>query len=562
MSQSLYRKYRSRTFDELVGQEHVTRTLTNAVASGKIAHAYLFCGPRGTGKTSTARLLAKAVNCTFDGPRPCNECAACTSINRGQAMDLIEIDAASRRKVEDVAEIIERVNFAPAELRYKVYIIDEVHMLTAHAFNALLKTLEEPPESAIFMLATTEVWKVLPTIISRCQRFDFRRIPAAEVVARLEHVAAAEGLRVQPQALAAIARLSTGSLRDALGLLDQLTIYGDDEITLDRLQQLLGTVGSRRVAEFVDSLADRDAAKGLAQLSRWREDGMDARQFTQELVEYLRNVLLVKVSDGATVDLTHEALDDLRAQAARLDLHYVLDATERFSGLDYTLRTGPYGYLPLELALVAATSGTAPAAREAADEAVARPNPARAAASSSPARQSEPGQAPARRNPAYADAAPTRTQAPAVGPGRPAAAVEPGPAEVAPLPHDGPLDLAAVQAAWPRVLDVLKVTNRTLQALLRESEPVSLEGNRIELRIKYEFHKTKIEEEANRALIEQTVGKVLAQPATIVCTLGDGSGGGASRPSPTRDRDEVYSDPRTKAALNIFNGTVTEINGG
>ncbi len=544
MSQSLYRKYRSQTFDELVGQEHITRTLRNAVSAGKIAHAYLFCGPRGTGKTSTARLLAKAVNCVGAREKPCNECAACTAINTGRAMDLIEIDAASRRKVEDIADVIERVNFAPAELRYKVYIIDEIHMLTTHAFNALLKTLEEPPESAIFILATTEVWKVLPTIISRCQRFDFRRIPSTEVVERLRTVARGEGLEVEAEALLAIARLSTGSLRDALGLLDQLTVYGDEKITLAQLQALLGTVGSQRVGEFVDALVDRDASAGLSRLSAWGQEGMDARQFTQELVEYLRSLMLIKVSGdrASSLDLTHEAVEAMRAQASRIDLHRLLDITERFSTLDYTLRTGPYGYLPLELALVASVEDKRPA------EAPAATQPA----------ASQPGQ---HQRPHSQQTAPTSRRAPAAF--EPPPVVEtPSAPEVVEETYDGTTDLDRLVRVWPRVLDTMRATNRTLQALLIGCQPTGWEGSTAVLGFKYEFHKGKIEEPANRSAVEQALSKVLRQPATIRCILAGETDGLPSRAQAATEREQVLSDQRVRAAINIFNGKVVEINGG
>lgn len=567
MPQSLYRKYRSQTFDELVGQEHITRTLRNAVANGKVAHAYLFCGPRGTGKTSTARLLAKAANCLNEGEKPCNECAACVSINEGRALDLIEIDAASRRKVEDITEVIERVNFSPVELRYKVYIIDEVHMLTAHAFNALLKTLEEPPETAIFILATTEVWKVLPTIISRCQRFDFRRISTTEVVRRLETVAHGEGLRVQPQALAAIARLSTGSLRDALGLLDQLTVYGAEEITLEQLQGLLGTVGSERVSQFVDAMIDSDAAAGLARLTDWAQEGMDARQFTQELVEYLRGVMLLKVSGNGQqsgLDLTHEAMEAMRAQTERTSLHQLIDITERFSTLDHTLRTGPYGYLPLELALVASTTEPAPKLQpgrqpDAANS--ARPMPPSEARPKQTEDRPTPRieERPAARPEVYAPTQSARTPVEARATTESNGANGSHPASTSVEQHTGPLTLERVERLWPRVLNST-LLNRSVQALLKGCRPVGLQGNTVVLDFQYEFHKTKIEEPATTAAVEQALGKVLGQAATIRCTFGERQSEAPAR-APSAG-EQVLADPLVKATISIFNGKITEINGG
>src|SRR5512135_3099915 len=234
MSQSLYRKWRPQTWDEVIGQEHVVQTLRNAVTSDRVAHAYLFAGPRGTGKTTTARLLAKAVNCLEEelSLRPCGKCAYCQAVNEGRFLDLIEIDAASNTSVEDVRDLRDKINFSPNQGRYKVYIIDEVHMLSTAAFNALLKTLEEPPAHAIFILATTEVHKIPATVLSRCQRHEFRRIPVSDIVTELKHLAQGENIQVSEEALYLVARQSTGSLRDAVSLLDQLASTGSD-VTLE-----------------------------------------------------------------------------------------------------------------------------------------------------------------------------------------------------------------------------------------------------------------------------------------------------------------------------------------
>jgi DNA polymerase-3 subunit gamma/tau len=237
VSQVFYRKWRPQTLAEVVGQEHVTRTLLNALNLGRLAHAYLFCGPRGTGKTSTGRILAKAANCMENGKgEPCNKCRICEAVTDGRAMDVIEIDAASNTGVENIRDLIERVNYAPNEARYKVYIIDEVHMLSSSASNALLKTLEEPPAHVIFILATTETHKVLPTILSRCQRFDFHRISQSDVIGRLDTICRAEGITIVPEGLKLIARSATGSLRDAANLLEQLTTYYGSHIELPQVQ--------------------------------------------------------------------------------------------------------------------------------------------------------------------------------------------------------------------------------------------------------------------------------------------------------------------------------------
>ncbi|MBI3286463.1 MAG: DNA polymerase III subunit gamma/tau, partial [Chloroflexi bacterium] len=315
-SQALYRKWRPRTFSEVVGQEHVTRTLRNALASGRIVHAYLFSGPRGTGKTSTARILAKAVNClAAEGvERPDNTCALCRSIDEGRCMDLIEMDAATHTGVDDVRDLLERIHFAPSEARYKVYIIDEVHRASANAFDALLKTLEEPPPHTLFVLATTEIHKVPPTILSRCQRFDFRPIPTRRIVEHLRSLVEAEGLQAEPEALELMARQATGSVRDAVSLLDQVASYGERRISLDQVQAILGTVAPEVVERLVQGLAQGDVSQGLTLIQEAIAEGADPRQLAREVVEYLRGVLLVKSAGRSPGHVAEET----SAQMARL----------------------------------------------------------------------------------------------------------------------------------------------------------------------------------------------------------------------------------------------------
>ncbi len=350
MAESLYRKWRPRTFAELAGQEHVATTLTNALDNGRVAHAYLFAGPRGTGKTSTGRLLGKALNCRNrqDG-EPCNVCESCQDFLAGRAMDLIEMDAASNRGIEEIRSLRDKVAFAPGAGDFKVYLIDEVHMLTDAAFNALLKTLEEPPPHVVFILATTDAHKVPATISSRCQRFDFRRIPLAAAVKTMTRICEAEGFHCEPAALELIARTSTGSLRDAINLLDQMaTSYGAD-LTVEHVRTGLGLIGDERAGALARMAINRDLAGGLALIASVRDDGLDLRQFQRELVDELRALLMAKSGLQPDEGATAERLADLRAAVAEVPTPQVLTALRAFGEAD--LKNDPNSTLPLDIAL-------------------------------------------------------------------------------------------------------------------------------------------------------------------------------------------------------------------
>ena len=362
MSTALYRKWRSQTFDEVVGQEHVTRTLRNALRDDRVAHAYLFSGPRGTGKTSTARILAKALNCSApEAERPCNQCPTCVAITEGRMLDLIEIDAASNNSVDDVRELRDKVGFRPSEGRYKIYIIDEVHMLSGSAFNALLKTLEEPPPFARFILATTEPHKIPATVLSRCQRFDFRRIPTPEIAQHLQHVATEEGFQAEPDALLAIARSAQGCMRDAVSLLDQMLSFGTDSVTTEQVQQVLGAVNDQAVLDLVSAIATRDVSSGLAQIHRLVTDGASLPEFCQQVVEQLRAVMVLQMTNNAALldELPADTVKQLQVQAKQLDQPTTLYAIKRFSAAITDLKGGFQPQLPLEMALIEVVQGEA-----------------------------------------------------------------------------------------------------------------------------------------------------------------------------------------------------------
>ena len=303
MTQALYRKWRPASWGEVVGQEHIVQTLQNAVEGDRVAHAYLFAGPRGTGKTTCARLLAKAVNCLDEKPgnRPCNQCKNCIAVNEGRFMDLIEIDAASNTSVDDVRDLRDKITFSPSQGKFKVYIIDEVHMLSTSAFNALLKTLEEPPSHVIFILATTEIHKIPATVLSRCQRYEFRRIPIQLIILKLRDLCKDEGIDIQDETLSMIARQSTGSLRDAISLIDQLSSMSK-QISLETAQEMMGTATNQAVLELVNALVERTHASGLEIIHKTLDAGGDPRQFGRQIVDYLRNVLLVKMGLGSQTD--------------------------------------------------------------------------------------------------------------------------------------------------------------------------------------------------------------------------------------------------------------------
>jgi len=349
------RKHRPMTFAEVTGQTHVVRTLTNALASGRTAHAYLFSGMRGVGKTTMARILAKALNCEKGPtPTPCLACASCREIGAGASFDVMEIDGASSNSVDDVREMRENVKTAPARGRYRVYVIDEVHMLSTAAFNALLKTLEEPPAHVVFVFATTEAHKIPQTILSRCQHFTFRRIPRREVVDTLKRVTAAEGITIDDRSMSALARASDGSLRDALSLLDQAVAFGGKRVEAEQLMILLGAVPHELLRGVLDAVLARDAAGALKALAAVQDHGCDVRQFCGELMEHVRNLLVAKIvpDAGDLIELGPDEQAEIKADAARLTVEHIQELFRIFLQAEDGIRASRYPWFVVEMAAV------------------------------------------------------------------------------------------------------------------------------------------------------------------------------------------------------------------
>ncbi len=496
-SQVFYRKWRPQILSEVVGQEHVTQTLRHAVANGRVAHAYLFCGPRGTGKTSSGRILAKAINCLNpEQGEPCNKCQMCQAFNEGSALDIIEIDAASNRGIDEIRDLREKVNYAPNLARYKVYIIDEVHMITKEASNAFLKTLEEPPPHAIFILATTEPHKVLATILSRCQRFDFHRLSQSAVIAKLNHVCDKEGIHIEPEALRLIAKVTTGSLRDAENLLEQLVTYYGHQIELHQVQTMLGISGDLRIRELAKHIVHKDITAGIKTINSVSNDGLDLRQFNRELVDYLRELLLVKSGSEEVVDATSDDLVEIKNLAAGASLDYLLTAVKRFGEID--LRLDNYSPLPLELALVDCILSAAKGKQ------LVQPEP------------------PESKDKAKVTSRPTKSVKPLPEPEAPPST----PAKLAEAPEqtfsqESP-EIDYLRSRWKEFIQALhgEGSSGNLDAFLRSAcEPLAIEDGTLILGFYYAFHKEKIEDPKYKHLVEKKLREVFGQSYQVRCVL-------------------------------------------
>lgn len=532
---ALYNRWRGQSFADILGQDHITHTLQNQIRAGRIGHAYLFTGLRGTGKTSTARILAKAVNCVgeTDDP-PCNACPICASISEGSSLDLIEIDAASNRGIDEIRDLRERVAFSPSEARYKVYVIDEVHMLTNEAFNALLKTLEEPPSHVIFILCTTEPHRLPDTIISRCQRFDFRRAAVQVVVQKLQRICDQEEIAIEPQALEYVARKGAGSFRDAESLLDQLAAYGSESITQDLVQQVLGAVDATSLATIIEGVVEGEMANGLRAIDEALDLGADPRQFLGDILDGLRAVMLLKV--GAEQQMLHlgpEALAQMRriADLPAVSLPRIVQAIKRFNQAGQAMRYSARPQIPFELAYVESALPTDQAQAFAAPQR-SRPatNGGRSAAvgatrASQQATPTAPTEPQAEREP-QAASVPSAAQPKAV-PQVPAqevrAQVSPADADAAADEPTGGITLEWARGNWSTLLLKLKMKgSHQVRALLNSAYPQSVSGDRVTLVCEAKFHADTLMSDDRRSEIESVFSEVLGKPVRIACVADAG----------------------------------------
>ncbi len=530
-SEVLYRKWRPQAFADVAGQEPIIRTLMNALATGKVAHAYLFTGPRGTGKTSVGRLLAKAVDCSDrkDG-EPCNACESCRAFVEGRALDLIELDAASNRGIDEVRSLRDKVGFAPAVGAYKLYLVDEVHMLTEPAFNALLKTLEEPPPHVIFVLATTEPHKVPATIISRCQRFDFRRVPVAAMVGRLERICKEERITCPKTGLELMARMATGSMRDAINSLEQTVDYHGRKLTLDSVQAGLGLVGDARSNELARHVMKGDLAAGLEVIASVKDDGLDLRQFQREAMSHLRNLMLIKAGAEASLHLSREQIEEAKEIAEPVEPETILRALRAFGQAD--LRSEPHSSLPLELALaecVLAARGEEKAAAPATAPAADRPAPLPEAPAPAPRRPApeKPSRISAWAASDEAEPVPQARDKPeaAEAPVAPVASAETQPAAAA---EETP-EVAAVRAKWDQIYSLTRQLSFKAGALLNSGcDIVGVEGQEVVFGFRHQTLLDRMNSGDggdNLRALREAVEQVLGQGHQVRCVLDPEAGG-------------------------------------
>lgn len=615
MSLSLYRKYRPVTFADVIGQTHIVQTLSNAIIHGRVGHAYLFTGPRGTGKTTMARIFARSVNCQNpDGATPCLKCDVCKNITEGRSLDIFEIDAASNTGVDNIRELRENVKFPPSQAKFKIYIIDEVHMLSTGAFNALLKTLEEPPAHVIFILATTEIHKVPETIISRCQRYDFTRLSLEHIIEKLSVIAKSEKIEIEKSALEMIAIAAEGGMRDAESLLSQVMALEDKKITAKEVEEILGTTQRQSLEAMVGYLLNKNASGALTLVNELSQDGYDLDVFNKSFLNYLRQVMLVsvdaKLANIFSYELTKEQSKDLIEQAKNHSAKELLSIIQCFSEIQGKIKSSFIPQLPLEMAIIKAVQGQQTQANPT-PQAANTPAPrVQAVAQQSAVQGSSPTvQPPVQSPPAaptsniiqtiamevnnapVAQAAPIPTnstiQSPVEHKNAPVLPTTPESDEVAPFPQNAPaapqapaaepqliindaqiadsdFTLNDVKKHWNQFVSETKTLNHSLAAVLQSCQPVSAEAGIITVATKFAFHRDKLNEYGNKLTLEELFAKILglrlfikvitADEAgiTIASSLTQHNNSGSTETAPS-ETSSLLSD-----AMGIMGGNIVE----
>jgi len=505
-------KWRPKNFDEIIGQSHVVVTLKNAIQKNRLAHAYLFAGPRGVGKTSTARILAKALNCK-EGPsvNPCLECSSCKEISTGRSLDVIEIDGASNRGIDEIRVLRENVKFSPTAGKFKIYIIDEVHMLTPEAFNALLKTLEEPPEFVKFFFATTQPHKVISTILSRCQRFDFRRIPALEITAQLERIVGSENIKVDKEVLFAIAKSSDGSLRDAESVLDQLTSFSKERVSLRDVVSVLGLVEQETLFEITDKIIQKDAKGALGLLNAIADNGKDTTVFLASLIEHFRNLMIAKVTrgDAKLIDLPDDVSEKILRQSEAFTLEEIFSAFNTLVNAQEMSKRLESMRIPLEINLIKLAhdkKGTYPAKVE----------------------------FPTAKDPAAGKVEPQISKKD----------TETGEFE---NPVHG-ISLDNIRDSWQNIINNLASIKMSVATYLNEGAPIKLQKDILTVSFprNYSLHKESLEKKDNKAIIEKSVSELFKTNLKLNFIL----------TQETKSKDESENNPFIKSALEMFQGRV------
>lgn len=541
MSKVLYRKYRPQRFEEIVGQKHIVQTLSNAVKNNRLGQAFLFTGPRGTGKTSLARILAKTINCqNLQGVQACGKCPSCESIASGRSLDIMEIDAASHTGVDNIRELIESVKLPPASLKFKIYIIDEVHMLSGGAFNALLKTLEEPPTHVIFVLATTEIHKVPETIISRCQRFDFSRLPIQKIIEKLSLIAKKEKVKIDRDSLETIAIAAEGGMRDAESLLGQIIALEDKNITRKEVEEILGTTDRRSAEELAEMILQGQTEKALEKINSLLAEGYDLEIFTQSFINYLRQLMLLKINPELqscfSYEITREQLEKMVRQAQQTEVGKIILIIHLFLEAQANLNSFILPQLSLEIAVIKAV-GKFPAFKVAFQKNLP---PKNLEVELLAPNQSE-------------SAIPEKKNISGIEKSLEKASQE-KPEDEEGFSED--LSLEKVKSVWKKLLEEIRPFNHSLKALLSNCTVFTIKESELTLATPYDFYKEKLSQSTNKLTVEKTLGKILGAKIKIKVVLFKEVG---LNQSPTKET----SSPKKQeglldSALEIMGGKIVE----